>query len=366
MNKSVVLLRSIDMLPDPRVEKYVDFYKEKGIRYKLMGWNRSGRIQQKENTIFFNLPSEFGSGAANAKSLLKFNKFIFSYLRRNRKNYTTIHACDLDTVMPALLCKFLYGKRLIFDVFDWYSHSRVMPNRIMKNIVKTCEWFAGRLSDRVIICDSERRSQIPFKIKENKLIVLPNIPQYKGKPPIAEPNRTPDRLRIAYIGVFGAFRGLEDMLEAVSKQPNVDFTIGGFGELQTLVETYSSKFTNIHYIGKTSYDVSLQTMVSADLICAMYYTAIPNHIYAAPNKFYEGLYLGRAILTTKGTIPGVKCEKEKVGFAIDEGERGIIDFFKNTSIDEIRRRGDNGLELWQRSYKNLWKNTIESKYYKSL
>lgn len=366
MDKSVILLRSIDMLPDPRVEKYVDFYKEKGIKYKLIGWNRSNQLQQKENTVFFNLPSEFGAGVGNAKLLLKFNKFLFNYLRKSRKEYTTIHACDLDTVMPAIFIKILYGKRVVFDIFDWYSHSRTMPNKIIERVVKTCEWFAGKLSDRVIICDSERRSQIPFKIADDKLIVLPNIPQYKGEPPVAVQNRDTNKIRIAYIGIFGTFRGLEDMLEAVSKQPKVDFTIGGFGELQSLVETYSRKFANIHYIGKTSYDVSLQTMVSADLICAMYYTAIPNHIYAAPNKFYEGLYLGRAILTTKGTIPGIKCEKEKVGFAINEGERGIADFFQNTSIEEIKQRGINGSELWQKSCKNLWKHTIDNKYYKSL
>ena len=50
----IILLRSDDLNPDPRVEKYVNFFKEKTLEYLLIGWNRSEDIKpQREDALFF-------------------------------------------------------------------------------------------------------------------------------------------------------------------------------------------------------------------------------------------------------------------------------------------------------------------------
>ena len=61
----VILLRGIDLNPDPRVEKYVNFYKKNNIEYKLVGWNRGKSRIKKDNTIFFELEAPYGLGTKN-------------------------------------------------------------------------------------------------------------------------------------------------------------------------------------------------------------------------------------------------------------------------------------------------------------
>lgn len=360
------MLRSIDMLPDPRVEKYVDFYRQKNIPYTLLGWNRSEKVQEKENTTYFHRPAAFGAGVGNARALVSFNSFLFKTLRKTRKQYSTIHACDLDTVMPALAMKLLYRKRVVFDIFDWYSHSRNIDSRLFRMLIGFCEWFAVKFADAIVLCDSERRGQIPWRVPDRKLMVLPNVPAYTETPPRKKLREAGYDLLLAYVGIFGTSRGLEDLVAVVSEMPRVRLTIAGFGELQPLVEENAGKAPNISFVGKADYKTGLQIMADADLICAMYYKDIPNHIYAAPNKFYEGLYLGNPILTTIGTIPGTKCEKEKIGFAIDEGRDAIRDFLLQINPQEIEMRGRNAKQLWENKYKTMWQDTIETKYWNAI
>lgn len=59
---------------------------------------------------------------------------------------------------------------------------------------------------------------------------------------------------------------------------------------------------NIIYFGKVVYDQGLNIMYNGDVIYAMYCKTNPNHIFAAPNKYYEAMLLAKPIISTKGTI----------------------------------------------------------------
>ena len=50
----VFLIRSTDVNPDPRVQKYIDYYTKSFTDYKIIAWNRDGNELSKENTIYFN------------------------------------------------------------------------------------------------------------------------------------------------------------------------------------------------------------------------------------------------------------------------------------------------------------------------
>ncbi len=63
--------------------------------------------------------------------------------------YDVIHACDFDTILPAILIKSLYGKRLVYDIFDFYAdHLRATP-MIIKMIIRRVDlWAIGRADGR--------------------------------------------------------------------------------------------------------------------------------------------------------------------------------------------------------------------------
>lgn len=365
MPPKIILLRSMDMLPDPRVEKYVRFYHENNLDYQLVGWNRANEKQEKKHTLYFDCPSRYGAGVKNLKNLLLFNVFLLKTLWKQRITYHTIHACDLDTVMPALFIKLFLRKNVIFDVFDWYSDSRIIPATWFRLVVSTCERLAVHFSDYVILCDEERVRQIPFPFDKKKMIVLPNIPQFESFP--TDTKYDTDRpFTISYVGILSTHRGLEDLLEVVSKCGDIRLSIAGFGELEPLVGQYSANHNQIRYLGKLAYADGLALMQQSDLIVAMYYKSIRNHIYAAPNKYYEALFLGKPLLTTVGTLIGAKTEKYQTGFAIEEGKDAILECLLHLKQHQLDIKAANAHQLWMDTYQTLWKDTINSSYRKAI
>lgn len=59
-------------------------------------------------------------------------------------------------------------------------------------------------------------------------------------------------------------------------------------------------------------------MHNADIVYTMYSKVIPNHIYAAPNKFYEALLLRKPLFTTYGIIVEKKVKELNIEFTSEE------------------------------------------------
>ena len=103
-------------------------------------------------------------------------------------------------------------------------------------------------------------------------------------------------------------------------------------------------------------------MRQSDLIYAVYEKSNPNHILAAPNKYYEGLYLGKPIITTEGTIVGEKTIKYNTGFCIQETYSDLQNLFKTINRDMINERSINAFKLWEKSYSTYTQTFLKSKY----
>ena len=72
----------------------------------------------------------------------------------------------------------------------------------------------------------------------------------------------------------------------------VNLLIAGFGDdrIERRCIEMSAR-ENIKYFGTVSYEQGLHISYNSDIIYAMYCKTNPNHIYAAPNKYYEAMLL---------------------------------------------------------------------------
>lgn len=94
-------------------------------------------------------------------------------------------------------------------------------------------------------------------------------------------------------------------------------------------------------------------MANSDIIVAIYEKSVLNNVYAAPNKYYEGLYLGKPILTTKGTLVGKHTEQYNTGFVIGETLEEMESFFKQNKLKyRIMEYGQNAKKVWNEKYSN--------------
>jgi len=357
----IFFIRSTDALNDPRLQKYLGFTTSHNIGFRVVAWNRSSTALVKENYIFFNRSSQYGAGMKNLIGLMLFNLFIFRVLVKCRKEVQIIHACDFDTIVPAVLFKKLFGKKLIYDIFDWYVDSRAVSNPLLKGIILKMETVCLKNADATILCEEERVNQLVVQPKT--LWILPNIPDLQSFEPQIQP-RSSSKICLSYVGILSPERGLEKVIRFVSTHPDhFELHLAGMGQLQGEIVALVKTADNIFFYGEVPYQSGLNLMKNSDLIIALYEKTNPNHIYAAPNKYYEGLFLGIPILTTEDTLVGHKTAKHKTGFVIGENYEDMERFFQSSmSVSEMRESGARGFALWKLKYSGYIRDFMTNIY----
>ena len=360
----IVLFRSNNIF-DSRVNKYHNYYERKGIDYTIVGWDRKGEGWEKEHYDFCRFRA--GEAIGGFKAIcnhFKWMRFVYKYLK-NHNDVTTVHACDLNAAFPAALFKALHNNNLslIFDACDWYS-ANFADYRILSFLFGRMERFTCKWANELIICESERIAQVQFKLKKAPL-VMRNIPEIDMVSITDIGERfvfKNDYPTLAYMGGFVENRFLMELLTLAESEPfNLLIAGSGDSDIMKKCEELNNR-SNVKYFGRVNMVDGLNMENAADVVFAMYCKVNPNHIYAAPNKYYEAMLLGKPLMTTKGTIVGDKVERYNTGWAVEEDIEEVRAVIKSLSKDEITEKGKNALKLWNEYYKNDINSFFENDY----
>lgn len=348
----IVLIRCNDIISDSRTRKYVDFLNRRGVDYKLIAWDRLGNAERLPNAIYCPAKSKYNQGGmAAVVDRLKWMWFILKTLF-SFHDKLTIHACDLDAAFPAAVYKALRGKDnfLLFDVFDWISDTLYNQGRIVSLAFVFMEWFSVRKADHIIICEPERIRQIPYDI-QGRYSVLQNIPSFNSRDFLYDSPEcyfTNDLPTLVYVGGFTGDRCLAELIEGAA-QGHYNLNIAGYGSTDILEQLKTCKVSpNIHYFGKVAYTDGLRIMYNSDIIYAMYSKQNPNHLFAAPNKYYEAMFVGKPIITTKGIITADKVAESGIGYSIDESLDSLLALLSTITKDSMRVKADEASRQWTR------------------
>jgi glycosyltransferase involved in cell wall biosynthesis len=323
-NTRIVLLRSNPVDPDSRVEKEVNSLTGAGYEVEILAWDRDGDYQINDAYLYlesgkvkihrFGIPAAFDGGIKNNLiPLIKFNYRVYSWLCKNMNNYDIIHACDFDTAFIASLAAGRFKKKFVYDIFDYYIDAFNVPGFLKKTIEKMDHRIINT-ADGVIICTEQRKEQIKGT-RPRRLVVIHNAPA--GLKEIKKLALDESKIKIVYVGVLIEGRFIEEISEAVKNNPVYEFHVGGFGKLESYLREMSRKYDNIIFYGKLSYKETLELENSCDIMAAIYDPAVPNHYYAAPNKFYEALMLGKPLIMARNTGMSKIVEREGIGELID-------------------------------------------------
>ena len=92
-------------------------------------------------------------------ALVRWQAGLTRWLMDHRREYDIIHACDFDTILPALWCR-QWGKVVIYDIFDFYAdHLRATPEWV-KFLIRRLDLALIHQADAVILADDSRKEQI--------------------------------------------------------------------------------------------------------------------------------------------------------------------------------------------------------------
>ncbi len=334
MKKRVVLLRSNPVSPDPPVEKIADTLLSNGYEVIVVGWDRGSSIIEKEEKLAFEhrwvriirlgIPAIFDGGIKkNFKPLLKFQHRLKKWLKEHKDEYDIIHAFDFDTGFIASKIARKYNKSLVYHILDFYIDSHRIPTRYLCTKIKRTELSIINSAKATIICTEKRREQI-LGSSPRKLEVIHNTP--KAVRIINNniiKNTQSNKLKIVYVGILAGSRFLREIIKFVENDERFEFHIGGFGIMEAEIAAAEKRCNRIVYYGKLPYDKTLALEKSCDIMMAIYDPSVPNHKYAAPNKFYESLMLGKPVIMACNTGFDDIIKENHIGCLIEFNEKSL-------------------------------------------
>ena len=371
MNLKILFLRSNPIDPDPRVEKEARALVAAGYKVIVLGWDRTASLPLQETHDGFiiyrlGIKAAFGKGLANLPALIRWQIAMLVWLIHNRNEYAAIHACDFDTVLPAWLMKLLYKKIIVYDIFDFYAdHLRATPGWI-KFIIRHIDYWIISKVDALILCDESRRTQIQ-RAKPLRLFVIYNSPEELDETQINNfPTDASEKFHISYVGLLQRERGLFEMIEVLSRHPEWQLDLAGFGGDEPLILERVKDLPNISWHGRIPYYHALMLSAKADVLFATYDPTIENHRYSSPNKIFEAMMLGKPVIVARNTNMDRIVEEAHCGIVVEYGDvNGLEKALLALSVNpELRNElGRNGRLAYQQKFSwTIMKNRLISLY----
>lgn len=356
---NIILLRSNPVDPDSRVEKEANSLIGAGYNVEILAWDRSAKYKIREAILKlsngevkihrFGIPAEFGAGKKNLKAFLVFQLKTLIWLTKNRNNFSIIHACDFDTAFTGYQVARIFRKKLVFDIFDYLFTETNGKYSLFKKFIVSLQHKIINHADGTIICTEKRIEQLAGS-KPKKLAVIHNSPP-EFKEILRKKALNKDKVKIVYAGILQDERFLIELGEVVQDFPDCELHIAGFGKYEKHFKHLSETSSNIIFYGKLSYEKVLELENSCDIMTAIYEPS-SEHSFAAPNKFYESLMLGKPVIMVKGTGMSEVVSQYDIGELIDCDKESLRKAIRNliSRKDEWEAISIRMKQLYSQSY----------------
>lgn len=276
--------------------------------YKVVAWQRSNS----KELIFSNsieryfLNCEFGEGKKNLFKQFRWNLFILQKMILHKPRI--IYACDLDTILFAILLKKILKLVVIYDEFDSFEF-RLGKRKLFRNLFRRLSTWAMRRSDCIIV-PSNSRILPEFR---SKTIVVVNFSE-----PINHFSRIDDTPLAVYVGTIGPDRMLEAMIAAFVELSNWNLVVAGENAPNILKITDD---VNIQIKNSVSQEQALEMHSRSWIMPAFYDPSIPNNRRTSSNKLHQATSLGIPLVTNAGTDLAEIIEAHNLGWVIEYGSK---------------------------------------------
>ena len=343
----IAYLHNIEIEIDARTQKEINSLISNGHSVLFCGWNKEKRdvnekkkiIVREKEILIENICEKVRKSKGlkeNIVPLIRYEFKLLIWLVKHQKEYEAIHGCSLDILILAYPIAKMFRKKIVYDIYDDYADSHVVGKKLY-SIIKKVDKYLIEHVDTLIICSEKRMEQIASN-KAKKIVVIHNTPDIKeiGNDYIElEKN---NRMKVVYVGNLHEGRYTYELAEIISQNPLWEFHCGGSGALEQKIKMLANTYNNIFFYGKLPYEKTLALEKECDVITALYDPNFPNHKYAAPNKFYEALYLGK---------PTVMAHETGMDEYVDKYRLGITTEFSKEGIEYALNKISEDLQVWR-------------------
>jgi glycosyltransferase involved in cell wall biosynthesis len=353
----VIIVRSNSIVYDsPRVRK-IGRSLAKMHSVLVLGWNRE---KHQTETIgsnnfrieLFNLKAPRGKA-----SIVAYLPLFWIWVLVNLCRYKpdVVHACDLDTVLPCLLYKTIFGKKLVFDVCDRYAMAYISPRlRTIYSIVNHLEEKCVTKAD-VLITVSEKLLKSFPAIPQTVALVMNCADDEEISIELQdEKDNRQEIFRLVYVGNIVKNRGLKEIAMAMKNLDDVKLVMAGHILDKEIFDSLV-KMPRVEYKGVLKYQDSINLICNSDVMMILYDPKIPNNIFSCSNKIFEAMMCGLPIITNVSS--DIVKDEVNCGVSVDYDDVNQIKsaIIKLRNDPEMQKRfADNGRLAFLQKYN--WKS----------
>ena len=350
----------------PGVHKLARTLSNNGHDVKLLVWDRDRKLPKTERTDSFTvhrfrLKAPYGSMAIVFYHPLWWLYGLCFFLRERPE---VIHACNLDTLPPAIVAKTILRNRLCYTIYDLYGSAYPGPvPSALRRLTTFLEKLGIGFTD-VLFLVSERVHDEIRGAHIKKLVYVYNSPEdcTAGEVKVGKA----DELHVFYAGWMGESRGLREMIDALSGLDGISLVMAGKEMDPGIVEYGKAKLSNFEYLGWIPYEEVIRRSIEADVLFVFYHPERASFGISIPNKVFEAMMCGKPLLVNEGINAATIVERENSGIVVPYGDvnaiREAILRLRN-DLDLRRTLGENGRTAYETRYSwNIMESRLASAY----
>lgn len=357
----VILIRS--RATDSAIFKLATSLSRNGHDVKLLLWNRHMTLDKSKHPNCeihsFDFKAPYDKMAA-----LPFIPiwWIYELSFLLKENYDVIHACDLDTLYPAILASRIKKSKLIYSIYDFYAHnlpdgSLHLLRRLIRKTIASIEKYGITFTDILFLADESWYEEIRG-VNISKLVYLYNSPPDVMNDQNCEAITKNEEIIIFYTGVLSKVRGLDKIIEAIRGINGVILIIGGEGTEKDYIQKISLLLNQkVRYLGWIpTYEEVIRRTMESDILIRFSDPAYPLMKYESPNKLFEAMMCRKPIIVSEGGPKSEIVRKEQCGLVVPYHDINAIRNAIITLRDNSYLRdslGANGRKAYETKYS--WK-----------
>jgi glycosyltransferase involved in cell wall biosynthesis len=281
--------------------------------------------------------------------------YEFAFLLKSKARI--YHACDLDTLFPAIIASRITRAKLFYSIIDFYANniptgSFGRAGILARRVIGMLEKIGIGLTDVVALADEARREEIGGA-RPKKVLLLYNSPEDTVGTSDMEPTVEQRELVVFYAGVLlKDVRGIEQMIEAVNRVDGVRLILAGSGPDESYFRELARRTDRVQFIGWIPrYDDLLSEELKSDVLFRFSDPMHPKTKYESPTKLFEAMMCGKPIIVSDGSSMAAIVREEKCGIVVQFGDvpatgAAVLELMNDAQLrEQLGKNGRNAYDL---------------------
>ncbi len=271
-----------------------------------------------------------------------FNAGVFFYLEiiirytvlLSKFKFDQLLCVDLDTILMSKLIR-KGGRRFVLDLHEYFEEVPELNSSPLKKMIwrRIGNWSVKRFDYCYTV--NETLSKIfakKYGKQFNYLLNLPNVTD-SGERTIATP------LKTVYLGVLNPGRGLEILIDVISRRNDAELVIIGNGPLVKELKERSNQSSNIHFTGLLSPEQITIELKGAHLGWNILDDCSKSYFYSLSNKFFD--YVNRSLPVVTMDFPEYSRLVKKYGCGL------LLESYDHQSVSKALDALTKQSEYWK-------------------